>query len=103
MFAFFCTLLDERSVVDKHRFDMAVKFGVFAYEDQSKPPLLYWLLSFNKKNYKARFITNSSSFSTTMLSMIQSCFCYAFMCVCLLMSYGHLLGMGCLLGLVCGV
>ena len=49
MFAFFCTLLDERSVVDKHRFYMAVKFGVFADEDLSKLPMLYWLLSFNKK------------------------------------------------------
>ena len=63
-------MLDERSVVDKHRFYMAAKFGVFVDEDQRKLPVLYWLLSFNKKNYKARFITNSSSFSTTELSMI---------------------------------
>ena len=49
MFAFFCTLLDERSVVDKHWFYMAAKFDVFIDEDQSKRPMLYWLLGFNKK------------------------------------------------------
>ena len=36
-------LLEETSVVDRHRCDMAVKFGVFVDEDHSKLPTLYWL------------------------------------------------------------
>ena len=34
-------LLDERSVVDRHRFYMAAKFGVFVDEHHSKLPTLY--------------------------------------------------------------
>ena len=34
-------VLDERSVVDRHRCHMAAKFDVFVDEDHSKLPTLY--------------------------------------------------------------
>ena len=36
-------LLDERSVVDRHRCHMAAKFGVFVDEDHSKLPTLNFI------------------------------------------------------------
>ena len=41
-------LLDEKSVVDRHRSHMAAKFSVFVDEDHSKLPTLYWLQNFIK-------------------------------------------------------
>ena len=41
-------LLDEKSVVDRHRCHMAAKFGVFVDEDHSKLPKLYWLPKLHK-------------------------------------------------------
>ena len=67
-------MLNERSVVDRHRFHMAAMFGVFVDEDQSKPPTLYWLLNINKLPYKSRFITISSSCTSTEFSMILTSF-----------------------------
>ena len=49
---------------------MAAKFGVFVDEDHSKLPTLYWLPSLYKRPYKSRFIANSSSCTTTELSII---------------------------------
>ena len=43
-------LLDERSVVDRHRCNMAAKFGVFVDEKYSKLPTLYWLSQFMKNS-----------------------------------------------------
>ena len=37
---------DETSIVDRHRYHMAAKFGSFFDEDHSKLPTLYWLLNF---------------------------------------------------------
>ena len=37
------TFLDDRSVLDRHRYHMAAKFAVFVDEDHSKLPTLYWL------------------------------------------------------------
>ena len=49
-------------------------FGVKAKENQDKVPMLYWLPKLHKKPYKARFIANSSSFTTTELSkLLTSC------------------------------
>ena len=56
-------LLDERYAVDRHRCNMAANFGVFVDEDHNKLPTLYWLP-------KSRFIGNSSSRTTTELSII---------------------------------
>ena len=53
---------------------MAAKFGVFVDEDHSKPPTLYWLPKIHKRPYKSRFIANSSSCTTTELSiLLTSC------------------------------
>ena len=49
---------------------MAAKFGVFVDEDHSKLPTLYLLPKPNKRPYKSRFIANSSSCTTTELSII---------------------------------
>ena len=53
-------LLDEKSVVDRHRCQMAAKFGVLVVEDHSKFPTLYWLPKLHKRPYKSHFIANSS-------------------------------------------
>ena len=67
-------LLDERSVVDRHRCHMAAKFGVFVDKDHSKVPTLYWLPKLHKRPYKSRFIASSSSCTTTELSIrLTSC------------------------------
>ena len=67
-------LLDEASVVDNHQCLMAAKFGVFVDEDHSKLPTLYWLPKLHKRPYKSRFITNSSSCTTTeLLIILTSC------------------------------
>ena len=62
-------LLGERSVVNRHRCHVAAKFGVFVDED-SKLLNLYWLPKLHKISYKSRFIANSSSCTTTELSII---------------------------------
>ena len=62
--------LDETSIVDRHRCHMAAKFGLFVDEDQSKLPTLYWLPKLHRLPYKSRFIANSSSCTTTELSII---------------------------------
>ena len=53
---------------------MAAKFGVFVDEDYSKLPTLYWLPKRHKGLYKSRFIANSSSCTTSELSIILSSF-----------------------------
>ena len=63
-------LLDEMFVVDRHRCHMAAKFGVFVDEDHSKLPTLYWLPKPHEIPYRSCFIANSSSYSTTELSVI---------------------------------
>ena len=53
---------------------MAAKFGVFVDEDHNRLPTLYWLPKRHKQPYKSRFIANSSSFTTTELSiLLTSC------------------------------
>ena len=53
---------------------MAAKFGVFVDEDHSKLPTIYWLPKLHKRHYKSRFIANSSSCTTTELSiLLTSC------------------------------
>ena len=66
--------LSERVIVDGHGCHTALHFGVKAKENQDKVPTLYWLPKFHKKPYKARFIANSSSCTTTELSkLLTSC------------------------------
>ena len=53
---------------------MAAKFEVFVYEDHSKLSTLYWLPKLHKRPYKSRFIANSSSCTTSELSiLLTSC------------------------------
>ena len=49
---------------------MAAKFRVFVDEEHSKLPTLYWLPKLHKSPYKPRIIANSSSCTTTKLSII---------------------------------
>ena len=63
--------LDETSIVDCH---MAAKFRVFVDEDHSTLPTLYWLPKLHKRPYKSRLIANSSSCTTTELSILLTCF-----------------------------
>ena len=66
--------LSERVIVDGHGCHTALHFGVKAKENQDKVPTLYWLPKLYKKPYKARFIANSSSCTTTELSkLLTSC------------------------------
>ena len=55
-------------IVDGHGCHTALHFGVKAKENQDKVPTWYWLPILHKKLYKARFIANSSSCTTTELS-----------------------------------
>ena len=66
--------LSERVIVDGRGCHTALHFGVKAKENQDKVPTLYWLPKLHKKPYKARFIANSSSCTTTELSkLLTSC------------------------------
>ena len=56
------------SVVNAHLNDLPVKFSVCVNEGQDKLPTMYWLPKLHKRPYKARFIANSSSCTTTELS-----------------------------------
>ena len=72
--AYLETDTDEVSVVNAHLNDLPVKFSVCVYEGQDKLPTMYWLPKLHKRPYKARFIANSSSCTTTELSkLLTSC------------------------------
>ena len=62
--------LSERVIVDGNGCHTALHFGVKAKENRDKVPTLYWLPKLHKKPYKARFIANSSSRTTTELSKL---------------------------------
>ena len=65
---------DEMSVVNAHLNELPVKFSVCINEGQDKLPMMYWLAKLHKGPYKARFIANSSSCTTTELSkLLTSC------------------------------
>ena len=66
--------LSERVVVDGHVCHTALHFGVKAKENQDKILTLYCLPKLHKSPYKARFIANFSSCTTTELSkLLTSC------------------------------
>ena len=72
--AYLETDTDEVSVVNAHLNDLPVKFSVCVNEGQGKLPTMYWLPKLHKRPYKARFIANSSSCTTTELSkLLTSC------------------------------
>ena len=52
----------------------ATRFAVRVNEDQERLPTFCWLPKLHKKPYKARFIANSSSCTTTeLLKLLTSC------------------------------
>ena len=59
---------DERSVGNKRCNDIDTKFAVGITESQERLPTFYWLPKLHKRRYKARFIANSSSCTTTSMS-----------------------------------
>ena len=62
---------DERSiVVNSHSIDITAKFAVSIKEKQDRIPTLYWLPKLHKRPYRARFIANSISCTTTVLSKL---------------------------------
>ena len=62
------------SVVNAHLNELPVKFIVCVNEGQNRLPTMYWLPKLHKRPYKARFIANSSSCTTTELSkLLTSC------------------------------
>ena len=64
----------EKSVINNHIFHNATRIAVSVNEDQERLPTFYWLPKLHKKPYKARFIANSSSCTTTELSkLLTSC------------------------------
>ena len=72
--AYLETDTDEVSVVNAHLNDLPVKFSVCVNEGQDKLPTMYWLPKLHKRPYKARFIANSSSCTTTEFSkLLTSC------------------------------
>ena len=72
--AYLETDTDEVSVVNAHLNDLPVKFSVCVNEGQDKLPTMHWLPKLHKRPYKARFIANSSSCTTTELSkLLTSC------------------------------
>ena len=65
---------DEMFVVNAHLNELPVKFSVCVNEGQDKLPTMYWLPKLHKRPCKARFISNSSSCTTTELSkLLTSC------------------------------
>ena len=61
-------------MVYNHTYHSATKFVVSVKEGQDKLPMLYWLPKLHKIPYKAWFIANSSSCTTTELSkLLTSC------------------------------
>ena len=68
------TSTDEKSVVNSHSNELHYKSAVKGKERQDKLPTMYWLPKLHKRPYKARFIANSSSYTTTELSkLLTSC------------------------------
>ena len=61
---------EEKSVVNGHCNHLALKFPVCFKERQDRLPTRYWLPKLHKRPYKARFIANSSSCTTTELSKL---------------------------------
>ena len=68
------TSIDERSVVYSHSNKIPNKFAIDVKERKDRLPTMHWLTKLHKRPYKARFISNSSSCTTTELSkLLTSC------------------------------
>ena len=68
------TSIDEKSVVYCHSNILPKRFAVDVKERQDRLPTMYRLPKLHERPYKARFIANSSSCTTTELSkLLTSC------------------------------
>ena len=68
------TSIDEKSVVYSHSNEIPKMFAVDAKERKDRLPTMYWLPELHKRPYKARFIANYSSCTTTEFSkLLTSC------------------------------
>ena len=68
------TPIGEKSVVYSQSDEIPNKFAVDVKERQDRLPTMYWLPKLHKRPYKARFIANSNSCTTTELSkLLTSC------------------------------
>ena len=68
------TSINEKSVVYNHSNEIPNKFAVDVKKRQDRLPMMYWLPKLHKRPYKAGFIANSSSCTTTALSkLLISC------------------------------
>ena len=68
------TSIDEKSIVYSHSNEILNKFAVYVKERQDRLPTMHWLLKLHKRPYKARFIANSSSCTTSKISkLLTSC------------------------------
>ena len=68
------TSTDERTVVKSNSNELPYQFTLNVKERQDNFPTMYWLPKLHKRPYKARFIANSSSCTTTELSrLLTSC------------------------------
>ena len=66
--------INEKSVVYSHSNEIPNKFAVDVKEPQDRLPTMYWLPKLHNRPYKARFIANSSSCTTSELSkLLTSC------------------------------
>ena len=65
---------DERPIVNTHSIDITAKIAEGIKEIQGTLPTLYWLPKLFKWLYKTRFIANSGSYTTNILSkLLTSC------------------------------
>ena len=72
--AYKVTSEEKKSVVNGHCNHLALKFSVCVKERQDRLLTMYWLPKLHNRPYKARFIANSSSCTTTELSkLLTSC------------------------------
>ena len=78
--AYLETNTDEMSVVNAHLNDLPVNFSVCVNEGQDKLPTMYWLPKLHKRPYKARFIVNSSSCTTSFEIIKFLSYCYQISC-----------------------
>ena len=62
--------IDEKSEVYSHSNEIPNNFAVDVKERQARLPTMYWLPKLHKRPYKARFIANARSCTTTDLSKL---------------------------------
>ena len=68
------TSVDEKYEVYSHLNEIPNKFAVDVEDRQDRLPTMYWLPKRHKRPYKARFIANSSSCTTTEISKFLTSF-----------------------------